>query len=138
MCEAQAIGHRRSSTRTTPEPRSRRITMSPHLPTAAAADRNLLLAVLALQMDFVGRDELIEAMNAWVLDKAKPLGQVLTERGGLKTDVRGVLEALVDKHLQRHGGDPTRSLAAVRAGGPMRLDIERIADPLVRSSLMEF
>jgi hypothetical protein len=41
-----------------------------------AADRNLLFGILALQMDFVSRDALIAAMNAWVLDKGKALGQI--------------------------------------------------------------
>ena len=34
-----------------------------------STDRNLLFGILALQMDFISRDTLIEAMNAWVLDK---------------------------------------------------------------------
>src|SRR5262249_35564205 len=33
----------------------------------AAADRNLLFGILALQMDFIRRDALIAAMNAWVV-----------------------------------------------------------------------
>ncbi len=78
------------------------------------ADRNLLLGILALQMDFVGRDDLIAAMNAWVLDKAKPLGQVLNERGALSAERVSLLEALVREHLKQHGDDPQRSLAAVR------------------------
>jgi hypothetical protein len=48
--------------------------MSASTPTRPSADRNLLFGILALQMDFLGRDALIAAMNAWVLDKAKPLG----------------------------------------------------------------
>jgi hypothetical protein len=48
----------------------------------AAADRNLLFGILALQMDFIDRDALVEAMNAWVLDKTRPLGQILQDRGG--------------------------------------------------------
>jgi hypothetical protein len=36
-----------------------------------AADRNLLFGVLALQMDFIDRDALVKAMNAWVLDGAQ-------------------------------------------------------------------
>ena len=32
----------------------------------SAADRNLLFGILALQMDFITRDALIAAMNAWV------------------------------------------------------------------------
>ena len=34
----------------------------------APADLNLLFGILALQMDFIDRDELVQAMNAWVLN----------------------------------------------------------------------
>src|SRR5262245_1143257 len=51
----------------------------------AGADRNLLFGILALQMDFINRDQLIAAMNAWVLDKAQPLGQILCAQGALTT-----------------------------------------------------
>ena len=44
---------------------------------SSSSDRNLLFGILALQMDFIGRDALVTAMNAWVLDKAKPLGEIL-------------------------------------------------------------
>ena len=47
--------------------------MSDATPGRPGADRNLLFGILALQMDFIGRDALIAAMNAWVLDKAKSL-----------------------------------------------------------------
>ena len=70
-----------------------------------AADRNLLFGILALQMDFVERDALIAAMNAWVLRKDQPLGEILVQQGALAEDERRVLESLVDKHLARHGGD---------------------------------
>ncbi len=47
----------------------------------AHADRNLLFGILALQLDFISRDALVAAMNAWVLDKAKTLGQILRAQG---------------------------------------------------------
>jgi hypothetical protein len=65
----------------------------------AASDRNLLFGVLALQMDFVSRAALVAAMNAWVLDKGKPLGQLLVEQGALGADNRAWLEAGVERHL---------------------------------------
>ena len=74
------------------------------------ADRNLLFGILALQLDFVRRDDLIAAMNAWVLDKAKPLGQILTEQKALGEDKLDLLEALVQAHLQMHGNAPQQSL----------------------------
>ncbi|MBX7105837.1 MAG: hypothetical protein K1X57_17265, partial [Gemmataceae bacterium] len=64
-----------------------------------AADRNLLFGILAVQMDFITRDQLVAAMNAWVLDKGKPLGQVLVEQGALPAGKRQLLEPLVDQHV---------------------------------------
>src|SRR5438128_12670214 len=98
-------------------------------PYRPAADRNLLFGILALQMDFIGRDALVTAMNAWVLDKAKPLGQILVAQGALAADAHTLLEALVQKHLQLHGGDAARSLATIGSVVSARKDLERIADP---------
>jgi serine/threonine-protein kinase len=83
---------------------------------APAGDRNLLFGVLALQMDFVRRDDLVSAMNAWVLDRTQPLGQILCARGALSTARHDLLTALVEEHLKEHGGDPQRSLTAVMVG----------------------
>ena len=70
------------------------------------ADRNLLFGILALQMDFVSRDPLIAAMNAWVLDKRGSLGELLVARGSLDPDDLALLEPTVDRHIARHGDDP--------------------------------
>jgi serine/threonine-protein kinase len=99
-----------------------------------AADRNLLFGILALQMDFINRDALIAAMHAWVLDKARPLGEILQAQGALSADEQLALETLVEKHLRRHGDDPQRSLAAM-AGPSVRQDLSDIADPDVQDSL---
>ena len=67
------------------------------MPPSPAADRNLLFGILALQMDFISRDALIAAMNAWVLDKAKPLGDVLRDSTSLAADEHALLDALVQQ-----------------------------------------
>jgi serine/threonine protein kinase len=102
---------------------------------AASTDRNLLVGILALQMDFIGKDALIVAMNAWVLDKSRPLGDILAEQGALKPEHRTLLDALVQAHLAQHDGDPARSLAALSSLGAARRDLEQVADPDVQASL---
>jgi serine/threonine protein kinase len=102
---------------------------------SSAADRNLLFGILALQMDFISRDQLVAAMNAWVLDKAKPLGQVLVEQGALSSSRRGLLDPLVDEHVAQHGGDPERSLAALSSVSDIRPVLAPIGDADVRASL---
>ena len=70
------------------------------------ADRNLLLGILAAQMDFVSRDTLFAAMNAWIIHKETPLGQLLVERGDLARSRRELLEALVDEHVRATAATP--------------------------------
>jgi hypothetical protein len=101
----------------------------------AAADRNLLFGILALQMDFISRDALIQAMHAWVLEKTKPLGQLLVEQGAMAEDARALLEPLVQKHVQMHRDDPAESLASVGSVGSARQALEQIADSDVQASL---
>src|SRR5205807_9659386 len=93
------------------------------------ADRNLFFGILALQLDFITRDALVAAMNAWVLDKARPLGQILVDRGALGGDHHRLLETLVRQHLEAHGGDPRKSLASVSSLGPVREQLRSITDP---------
>src|SRR5262249_5691045 len=88
-----------------------------------------------LQMDFVSRDQLISAMNAWVLDKARPLGRVLLEQRALAADVQALLEALVDRHLAQHGGDPHHSLQALSPPGSVGAVLATLLDPDVQASL---
>src|ERR1700722_14033591 len=98
-------------------------------------DRNMLFGILALQMDFIRRDALISAMNAWVLDKVKQIGQILLEQKALTPETHALLEALVKKHLELHGNDVEKSLAAVSSVGPVRQELAQIADADVQASL---
>src|SRR5260370_30079861 len=75
----------------------------------SGADCNLLFGILALQMDFIGRDALIAAMHAWVLDKGKPIAKILVEQGAMRGDARELLEPLVQKHLEIRGNDPEKA-----------------------------
>jgi serine/threonine protein kinase len=102
---------------------------------AAPSDRNLLFGILALQMDFITRDALVGAMNAWVLEKSKPLGQILVDRGDLAPENRALLEPLVEAHVRRHGGDPRQSLAALSSVAPVQQALTLIPDPDLHASL---
>jgi eukaryotic-like serine/threonine-protein kinase len=98
-------------------------------------DRNLLFGILAVQMDFISRDALVAAMNAWVLSKQKALGEILVAQKAITADRRTLLEALVQEHLKQHGNDPEKSLASVSSLGFMRDDLRQIKDVDVQASL---
>jgi len=99
------------------------------------ADRNLLFGVLALQMDFIRREDLIAATSAWVLDKSQGLDQILLKRQALKTDEHALLVALVAKHLAKHNDDPQQSLAAVSSVGSVRDELRKLGDSQLDASL---
>jgi hypothetical protein len=101
----------------------------------ANTDRNLLFGILALQLDFISREALVKAMNAWVLEKAKALGQILVEQQALASERHALLEALVQEHLKQHGNDPEQSLAAVSSVASVRDELKQIADPDLHASL---
>jgi serine/threonine-protein kinase len=102
------------------------------------ADCNLLYGMLALQMNFVGRDALLAAMQAWVFDKARPLGQILQEQGRLTPERRQALDSMLAEHLKAHDDDAHKSLSAVAVPGGVRDDLCGLADADVQASLDAF
>ena len=103
-----------------------------------SADRNLLFGILALQMDFVSRDQLIAGMHAWVLEKSQPLGELLVRQGAMNADDRADLERMVDRHVQKHQGDPAQSLASVSSvASSLREALRSLGDPVVDTAVQQ-
>lgn len=92
------------------------------------SDRNLLLGMLALQMDFVRQADLIVAMQAWTLNKESNLEDILFEQQRIDAHTRELLGALVQKHLELHDQDPQASLAALPRDNALRDRLAEIVD----------
>src|SRR3954469_5770833 len=86
----------------------------------AAADRDLLFGLLALQNGLIQQAQLVSAFHAWTCDKARPLADHLVSLGHLNAAQRSAIEALSALHVEMHGGDTERSLAALSAGHSTR------------------
>lgn len=99
------------------------------------SDSNLLFGILAVQMDFIRPDAFLAAVNAWVLDKSKTLGQILIAQGVIADDTRALLDALVKKHLHLHHNDAGKSLASIRSAEAIREDLLSIPDADVHATL---
>ena len=92
----------------------------------STAQRGLLFAALAEQMDFVGRKQLLAAGRVWTGDKSQSIGEILVRQGALLPERRALLDALVEEHLRMHEGDPDASLAAVRTKGVICEELQRL------------
>ena len=99
------------------------------------ADRHLVFGLVALQNGLINQDQLLGAFRAWSLDKARPLAEHLIGRGDLDPDDRAAVEALVDRHLKKHGGDAGKSLASLPVGRSTRESLARIGDPDIEGTL---
>src|ERR1700677_4985435 len=101
----------------------------------AVADRHLLFGLLALQNGIINQGQLVAAFQAWTLEKSRSLAGHLEARGDLNPARRALLEGLAAVHLEAHGGDVEKSLAAVSAGQSTRESLVRICDPEIEATL---
>ncbi len=100
-----------------------------------ATDHHLLFGLLALQNGIINQVQLVAAFQAWTLDKSRSLADHLEARGDLTSAKRGLLDALAKVHLEAHGGEVEKSLAAVSAGKSTRESLVRIGDPDIEATL---
>jgi serine/threonine-protein kinase len=99
------------------------------------ADGHLLFGLLALQTGLIRQEQLVAAFHAWTGDKSRPLADHLIALGHLNSAQRSAVEALAALHVEAHGGDAIRSLAAVPARESTRARLAELGDPDVESTL---
>ncbi len=97
-------------------------------------DANLLFGVLALQAAFIDNDKFAEICSAWATRKRTPLADLLVERGMLTPDDRKEVDRSFQRHMSRHAGNPSASLAAI-AGGIAISTLDQLSDEGIRKSL---
>jgi eukaryotic-like serine/threonine-protein kinase len=99
---------------------------------SSTADRNLLFGILAVQLNFIDRDALVAAMNAWVLEKHKPLGHILLENQKLTAEQLQAINTLIEQHLKLHDNNPELSLLSTKV---VLADLLLTEDDDVRASI---
>jgi hypothetical protein len=99
------------------------------------ANEQLLFGIIALQNNFVTREQFVAAFDTWVHDKSRALAEILEGQGALSPDDREILGRLVAKFVERHGGDPEQSLAALSAIPQVRQELENLQDAELGASL---
>ncbi len=101
----------------------------------AAADRHLLFGLLALQNGLIDQGQLMLAFQAWTRDKSQSLADHLEARGDLTGAKRAALEVLASAHLETHGGDVEKSLAAIPANRSTRAGLAELGEPEIEATL---
>ena len=76
-------------------------------------DRNLLFGVLAVRVELIDSECFLESCRLWALRKDVPLAEILIELGWITIDDKFHLDYLVERKIQKQGGDARTSLATV-------------------------
>src|SRR5262245_56384690 len=106
-----------------------------HLMAAVAAGRELLFGLLALQNGLINQAQLLAAFQAWTLERSKGLADHLVALGHLAPARRPVVEAIAALHLEAHGGDVEKILAAVPASRSARASLAGLGEPDIEATL---
>jgi WD40 repeat protein len=105
------------------------------------ADRNLLFGTLALQTNFIDRDALLAALQAWAAGPARSLGDLLREQGKISPEQQAALDTLVRARLGSldMGGadDPSTVAHEPRPAAEGGSDRYRVLRPHARGGLGE-
>jgi eukaryotic-like serine/threonine-protein kinase len=101
----------------------------------ADTPRDLLFGLLALQTGMIDQSALVIGFLAWTQSKGRPMAEILVEHGVIDLQQRLALESLAELHLQKHGGDAEKSLAAIGVGASTRQKLAAIANPDLDQSL---
>jgi eukaryotic-like serine/threonine-protein kinase len=101
----------------------------------AATDRDLLFGLLALQIGLIDQAQLVAAFQAWTLQKDQPLADHLVGRGAIDADDRAAVEALVARHVKKHGGSTAKSLAALPIGRSAQNSLGELHDLDIEGTL---
>ena len=98
-------------------------------------DRQLLLALLALQNTLITEAQLLSAFRTWLLDKSRDVIDVLIDEGALTSSACDALKSLVNLHVLRHG-DARRSLAMAQSlTNSLQLQLGALPDQDIQNSL---
>jgi CHAT domain-containing protein/tetratricopeptide (TPR) repeat protein/tRNA A-37 threonylcarbamoyl transferase component Bud32 len=99
------------------------------------ASEQLLFGIIALQNNFVTREQFVASFDAWVQNKTRTLAEILEQQGALTPDQRAVLQPLVTMFLKKHGGNAEESLAALSPVPLVAPELEKLHDADILASL---
>ncbi|MBI3097884.1 MAG: SUMF1/EgtB/PvdO family nonheme iron enzyme [Planctomycetes bacterium] len=83
-------------------------------------ESDLLYGLLALQMGFATKEQIVECFAVWMADPKRELDKLLLERRHIQEFQHQAIRALVEARLRTAGGDPRKSLAGATVDGAVR------------------
>ncbi|TWU05173.1 Serine/threonine-protein kinase PknD [Symmachiella macrocystis] len=96
-------------------------------------DRNLLFGLIAMQSDLIDMRQFVDACTLWGSRKDSTLAEILVDQKWLLPEDRQHVDYLLQRRMQKVGGDVRKSLAAIP--DDVKTALQSIDDRDIRSSL---
>jgi len=92
------------------------------------SDTNLLFGILAVQNDLIKQDDLIHAMNSWVLERSKTIGQILVEQSRLDQADCDLIDQMIRRHIAKNSGDLKKAIGAISSAEYVIASLKQLND----------
>jgi serine/threonine protein kinase/tetratricopeptide (TPR) repeat protein len=93
-----------------------------------ANERELLFGLLALRDEYVSGSQLVAAFSEWLVDRARPLVEVLAAKAGISAEDVVDLQKQVERRVRLNGGDVAKSLNGLPVPESVRVELSRLGD----------
>ncbi|KAF0242878.1 MAG: serine/threonine protein kinase [Planctomycetota bacterium] len=98
-------------------------------------ESDLLFGLLALQMNFITKEQLLEGAAVWMSEPKGDLPKLFLERKSLKPSQHAAVKLMVEEQLKANEGDAGRSLAGLSPKAVLESLLALNVPPDVRQSL---
>lgn len=97
-----------------------------------SSDRNLLVGIIAFQLDLVSKDDLVRALSRWSGQQHKPLEAIMLDAGFIDVATSSSLATLVEKKLSQQS--TSTSLATLHDVAQLSAVIDELNDAEMEDS----
>jgi serine/threonine-protein kinase len=98
-------------------------------------NQQLLLGMLATELDFISGEQLTEAVDIWRRDSSQTMETVLANQGWLNDNDRQLLVPLTQRHIELHGGDANRSISSLSIADSVAAEMQSWGDQALDETL---
>ncbi len=93
-----------------------------------ANERELLFGLLALRDEYVTSSQLVAAFSEWLVERGRPLAEVLAAKAGISPEDVADLQKQVERRVRLNGGDVAKSLHGLPLAEEVRHALDGLGD----------
>ncbi len=103
---------------------------------SSQAERNLLVGMIALQMELITQEQLLRAFQAWTLDREKTIESLLLDQRAITHEGQAFIAAIATKFISLHQESIEFSIASLSSIDSLREKLAALDDDEIEKTLV--